>query len=145
MKSSKVYIFILMVTALSCSKDSKTGSAPSIQIVSVSATELKEFKDSLTIIISYQDADGDIGQDNPDINDLKIKDRRLAEADYYFVQPLAPPGSGININGQIAVQLKNTFLLGSGANEITRFDIQLKDKAGHWSNTINTPEITITK
>lgn len=131
--------------ASACKKTDSAGNTPVIKLVSVSSTELKEFKDSLTIVISYTDGDGDIGQDNPDVNDLKIKDRRLSEADYYFVKPLAPPGSKININGEIAVQLKNTFLLGSGADEITRFDIQLKDRAGHWSNTINTPEITITK
>lgn len=130
---------------VACKKDNKAGSAPVISLVSVSTTTMKEFKDSLTILIAYTDENGDIGEDNPDLNDLKIKDRRLSEADYYFVKPLAPPGSGIKINGTIAVQVKNTFLLGTGSSEITQFDIQLKDRAGHWSNTVNTPQITINK
>lgn len=136
---------ILLMAFVSCKKDNKAGAAPVISLISVSTTSMKEFKDSLTILISYTDENGDIGEDDPDKNDLKVKDRRLSEADYYFVKPLAPPGSDIKISGTIAVQVKNTFLLGTGSSEITQFDIQLKDRSGHWSNTVNTPQITISK
>jgi hypothetical protein len=61
------------------------------------------------------------------------------------VKPLSPPSSGIKINGIIAVQIKNAFLLGTGNSEITQFDIKLKDRAGNWSNSVSTPEITIKK
>lgn len=145
MKGIQYTVMLCILTLGSCGKEAQVSSAPSISLVSVSATELKQFKDSLVIVIAYSDGDGDIGQENPDINDLKVKDRRLSEADYYFVKPLAPPGSNAQISGQIQVRLKNTFLLGAGANEVTQFDIQLKDRAGHWSNSINTPNITITK
>lgn len=136
---------ILLMAFVSCKKDNKAGAAPVISLISVSTTSMKEFKDSLTILISYTDENGDIGEDDPDKNDLKVKDRRLSEADYYFVKPLAPPGSDIKISGTIAVQVKNTFLLGTGSSEITQFDIQLKDRSGHWSNTVNSPQITISK
>ena len=78
-------------------------------------------------------------------NDLFVKDRRLANADYYFVKPLSPPGSEIKITGIISVQIKNTFLLGTGNSELTQFNLKLRDRAGNWSNSINTPNITITK
>jgi hypothetical protein len=146
MKKLKLISLFLPVAMLwGCKKDNKAGAAPTISFISVSSVDLKEYKDSLTILISYSDADGDIGQDDPDINDLKVKDRRLSEADYYFVKPLAPPNSSIAISGTLAIQIKNTFLLGTGNSEITQFDIQLKDRAGHWSNTVNTPQITISK
>lgn len=140
---SIVVLSLLMLNA--CKKDSATGTAPVIKLISVSATDIKEFKDSLTIEIEYTDGDGDIGEDDPDKNSLQIKDRRLTEADFYFVKPLAPPDSDIKITGRIQVQIKNTFLLGTGNAEITQFDIKLRDKAGHWSNSINTPNITISK
>ncbi len=143
----KPFILILLISilALGCSKDSATGGAPSIKLISVSADSVREFKDSLVIVLEYTDMDGDIGEDNPDNNSLQIKDRRLSAADFYFVQPLAPPNSSIKIKGQIAVQVKNVFLLGTGNSEITKFDIKLRDRAGHWSNSINTPDITINK
>jgi hypothetical protein len=144
----KKYCFLpalILLAFVSCNKDSAVSSVPIIKFLDVNSTTIKEFKDSLVIRFEYTDADGDIGEDNPDKNDLFIKDRRLANADYYFVKPLSPPGSEIKITGIISVQIKNTFLLGTGNSELTQFDIKLRDKAGNWSNSINTPNIKITK
>lgn len=35
------------------------------------------------------------------------------------------------------------FLLGTGTSETTILTIKLKDRAGNWSNAIETPVITI--
>jgi hypothetical protein len=144
-KSRISFLFVLSLCFLSCSKDSAVSSLPVIKFLDVNSTSIKQFKDSLFIRFEYTDADGDIGEENPDKNDLFVKDRRLANADYYFVKPLSPPGSEIKIKGIIIVQIKNTFLLGTGNSELTQFDIKLRDRAGNWSNSINTPNITITK
>lgn len=140
-----ILIFSLAIGFVSCSKDKATGGAPVIKLISVSSTDIKEFRDSLVIVLEYTDTDGDIGESDPDKNSLQIKDRRLSNADFYFVKPLSPPDSEIKITGRIEVQIKNTFLLGTGNTEITQFDIKLRDRAGHWSNSINTPEISINK
>jgi hypothetical protein len=129
----------------SCKKDSAVSEVPSIKMLGVSSTDILQFKDSLVITLEYTDGNGDIGETDPDKNALQIKDRRLTNADYYFVKPLAPPGSGIKIKGTISVQVRNTFLLGTGNSEITNFDIKLRDRKGNWSNNISTPEITIRK
>jgi len=129
----------------SCSKKNDISEVPSIQMLNVNSTSILQFKDSLVITIEYTDGNGDIGEINPDKNSLQIKDRRLSNADYYFVQPLAPPGSDIKIKGVIKVQIRNTFLLGTGNSETTNFDLKLRDRSGNWSNTISTPEITIRK
>ena len=139
------FLILVSMCFLSCSKDSALSSVPVIKFLDVNSTSIKQFKDSLIIRFEYTDADGDIGEENPDKNDLFIKDRRLANADYYFVKPLSPPGSEIKIKGIISVQIKNTFLLGTGNSELTQFDIKLRDRAGNWSNSVNTPNISITK
>lgn len=138
-------VFLVLLAFVSCSKDSALSSVPVIKFLDVNSTSIKEFKDSLVIRFEYTDADGDIGEDNPDKNDLFVKDRRLVNADYYFVKPLSPPGSEIKITGIISVQIKNSFLLGTGNSELTQFNLKLRDRAGNWSNSINTPNITITK
>ncbi len=140
-----VLIVVVIILAIGCSKDSATGGAPSIKLISISSDSVKEFKDSLVVVLEYTDMDGDIGESDPDKNSLQIKDRRLSEADFYFVKPLAPPGSEILIKGQIAVQIKNLFLLGTGNAEITKLDIKLRDRAGHWSNSVSTSDIVIKK
>jgi len=142
------FICFLTVCLFSCKKNdelSGNSNVPFIKIISVSSTTILQFKDSLLITFEYSDGDGDIGETNPDLNDIQIKDKRLSKADYYFIKPLSPPGSTIKTTGTIAVQMKNTFLLGTASSETTTFELKLKDRAGNWSNSIFTPTITITK
>lgn len=142
---------ILLSTSLllmNCKKEdelSGNSKVPFIKIIDVSATTLIQFKDSLVIRFEYSDGDGDIGEINPDQNDLQVKDKRLSKADYYFVKPLSPPNAEIKTKGIIAVQIKNTFLLGTANSETTTFELKLRDRAGNWSNSIITPIITIVK
>lgn len=137
----------LFMALQSCTKEDPITESPVplIRLISVSSKNLKQFKDSLVIVIEYTDADGDIGETNPDINDLEIKDQRLSKADYYFVKPLTPPNANIKVTGTIAVQIKNTFLLGSADSENTSFELRLRDRAGNWSNSVKTAVITINK
>jgi len=143
--------FIILVSGFcllsSCKKEEVVvvSTLPLIKLVSVSKTSVVQFKDSLVITIEYNDGDGDIGEIDPDKNAIQIKDSRLSKPDFYFVKPLSPPGSTIKTKGTIAVQLKNTFLLGTANTEVTNYELRLKDRAGNWSNTISTPDITITK
>ena len=132
----------------SCKKNDEltgSGNVPFIKMMDVSSTSILQFKDSLVITFEYTDDDGDIGETDPDKNDIQIKDKRLSKADYYFIKPLSPPGTSIKTKGTISVQMKNTFLLGTAYSEITTFELKLKDRAGNWSNSIITPTITITK
>lgn len=142
-------IICLMVLAGGCKKEEQVNTTgnpnPLIRLVSVSSKQLKQFKDSLVITIEYTDGDGDVGETNPDVNDLEIKDQRLSKADYYFVKPLTPPNANIKVKGIISVQIKNTFLLGTADSEITTFELRLRDRAGNWSNSVKTELITITK
>lgn len=132
---------------LSGCKDNSTpapvNTTPLIKMLGVSSTSILQFKDSLTITIEFNDGDGDIGETDPDKNDIMVKDSRLSKPDFYFVKPLAPPGSGIRLTGTIPIQLKNTFLLGTGNSETVTFEVRLRDRAGNWSNIVSTPTITI--
>ncbi|NQW41997.1 MAG: hypothetical protein HQ463_01005 [Bacteroidetes bacterium] len=142
----KILSFVsIAIGFFACKKDAATSEVPVIKLISISSTSVKQFTDSLSIVFEYTDGDGDIGNINPDENNLQVKDKRLSKADYYFVKPLAPPDSKIKIKGQLVVQLKNTFLLGTSNTEVTSFELKLRDRKGNWSNTILTPNITITK
>lgn len=118
---------------------------PRIALVKIEPVIVKEFSDSLKITFSYEDGDGDLGFENADINSLEIHDERLQKPDYYYIPPLAPIGSSVNIKGRLTMKVKNIFLLGSGSAEITRFTLRIKDRAGNNSNPVTTPEITITR
>ncbi|MBA3706391.1 MAG: hypothetical protein H0W84_11005, partial [Bacteroidetes bacterium] len=111
--------------------------------VSAAPFSVTQFKDSVEVVISYKDSNGDIGDESADEFSLQVKDSRLANPDYYHIQPLTPDKKELKIEGTLKVRINTMFLLGSGTSETTILTIKLKDRAGHWSNAIETPVITI--
>jgi len=108
-------------------------------------TTVTQFRDSLVVLVHYKDGDGDLGFTEPDSLSMMVQDDRTPAADWYYIPPLAPSSAVIAIQGDLEIKLHNTFLLGSGSQEITKFHIKLKDRAGHWSNEVTTPQITINR
>jgi hypothetical protein len=119
--------------------------SPRIALVKIEPTTVKQFTDSLKITFTYEDGDGDLGFENADINSLEVQDERLQKTDTYYIPPLAPTDAKIRIKGQLTMNLRNVFLLGTGNIETTSFTLRIKDRAGNFSNPIKTPEITITR
>ncbi len=133
-------------TVLSCKDiEVKDDPVPVISIESITPNNIKQFSDSVTISIRYKDGDGDLGSADADIRSLSIRDTRLSKEDTYFVAPLAPLDAKISIEGILKIQLRNLFLLGNGASETTKFEVRIKDRAGHESNLAVSELVTITK
>lgn len=138
------YIALVMVVLAGCRKqEEEVDPIPVIELVSVSETEVVQFENQVNIVLSYADADGDLGQVDPDALSLRVKDDRLLEYDWYHIPPLTPDNQELDISGTFTVSLPPLFLLGNGTQEITAFTLQVRDRAGHWSNPVATPEITI--
>lgn len=146
MKPPVILLFV-MIVFIGCKPERfYTGDPkPVISKITLNQTSFKQFTDTVVISFDYADGDGDLGFDNADSLSLEIKDVRFAKADYYHVRPLAPAGTQVNIHGTIKVTLKNVFLLGAGTSETTKFQLRIKDRMQHWSNTLETKTITITK
>jgi len=146
----KIYI-ILIATALifGCKKEDSVqeelSKDPSISFVSLSPSEVENFKNSVTLVISYRDNNGDIGFDDPDEYALWVKDSRLDSADLYHIPPLAPLGKNLIIKGNLEIVLNSMFIIGNGDEELVSLTVKLKDRENNWSNIINTPTITIKK
>ncbi|TVR81670.1 MAG: hypothetical protein EA412_02570 [Chitinophagaceae bacterium] len=144
MKKILIYIVLIPLFGLfSCSKKEVLDEVPYIELVSVEPLEMIQFKDTLTITIRYEDGNGDLGFADADSNALYVHDQRLDKADMFYVPPLAPLDAEVHISGKLDIQIGNTFLIGNGPSEKTRFYIKIRDRAGNMSNEIVTPEITI--
>lgn len=124
-------------------KDDDPSPFPEIEFVSISATEVEEFSNQVEVVIGYYDVNGDLGTVDADDLSLQIKDARLEGVDLYHVPPLTPELEELEIEGTFNVQLNPLFLLGNGSMESTDFTIQLRDRAGNWSNQITTPLVII--
>lgn len=121
---------------------------PSITLVSISSNAVKASQDSISFIIEYTDGNGDLGTEDPDETSIELVDQRDAQTLVfrYHLQPLAPVGSVISITGELNIVLDHTILLDENNDtETTTFSIRLKDRAGNWSNTVETETITISK
>ena len=140
------YTAFTLLLVFSCKKEEeKYSTTPEIEFVSLTPSSTAEFSQNVRLVLKYKDGDGDIGTEDPDSYSLFVKDARLPKADEYHVQPLSPPGSNIQIEGELSVKLAGLFVIGSDSTENTSFKVKLKDRAGNFSNEITTSKITITK
>lgn len=147
----KVLNWILLgvvLAALGCSEAERVPAVPGsprITFVDIQPRTVVEFQDSIDVVIQYQDTDGDLGHEDPNIHQMEVKDARLENPDTYHMPILTPAGDPLSIEGTLRLKLKNTSLLGSGGDELTNYEIRIRDRAGNWSNTIVTDEIRIVR
>jgi hypothetical protein len=145
---TQIVLISLPLLLNSCKKEEDEpvqNTAPTISIASLSTDSVKEFVDSVIVEISYQDAQGNLGSIDPDVNDLEVKDSRLSQPDFYHVKPLAPEGYTLNISGKLRIRLSTLFLLGIGNEETATFTIRLRDQSGEWSAPVTSDPITIVR
>ncbi len=136
--------FAILAGLFSCKKKTEPDLVyPTILGISLSTTSVKQFEESVTLTISYKDGDGDLGAENPDSAVVFVQDSRLDKPDKYHIPPLAPLGSELSIQGKITITLNSTFLIGNGTAEDITYSVELKDRAGHRSNTFTTEKIRI--
>ena len=146
--SKNRFLLILFPLAIiaghGCKKDVPMyGSAPEIKFISVVPSVVTQFKDSIVFTISYQDGDGDLGQNDPNVNNLFIIDNRINIMYSYRIPQLAPDGAKIIIKGNLTVVLKNTSITDNSFSQLAVYSIYLKDRAGNRSNTVLTSAITV--
>lgn len=145
MKRIPHLLLVLFVFALTggCGKEPELDPVPQITFVSISETEVISFTNTIEVVFSYADQDGDLGTVDPDAGSLRVKDSRLPEPDWYHIPPMTPELQALQIEGTYTVQLNPLFILGNGELEVASFTLQLRDRAGNWSNSITTPEVRI--
>ncbi len=121
---------------------------PVLTMDSVSKTHLKQFADSLVIHFSFTDGDGDLG--DPDKVNTFVTDVRPTAGyqltDSIWRIPLIPrKGSLKQISGRITLTLPvgYTLCLPMKAMDTMYYKIKIVDRAGHESNSIQTPPLIL--
>ncbi|MGB3948408.1 MAG: hypothetical protein WBM13_10510 [Bacteroidia bacterium] len=145
---TKFLLFSIFCTVLfSCKKDDEItiSTTPELNFVSISPTTATEYQDKITIVITYKDGDGDLGENAPDVKNLFLTDTRNNVTYQYRISQLAPSGQAIAIQGTLAIELKNTAIINGSTSESVTYSIYAKDRAGNVSNTISTSAITLTQ
>lgn len=138
----RVTYFLVLVSGLSACKE-EPSTVPVISNLTVEPMLVEEFTDTVTISFDYSDYDGDLGHPDPNITSLSVKDSRLEFEDLYHVQPLAPVGSNVPIQGRLSVRLNNLFILGNDSTEELQFEVMIQDRKGSWSELVESDTITV--
>jgi hypothetical protein len=139
-------IYILVgVLLLSCEKEEVMSDTPIIDFISISPTTVQEYTDDIIITISYTDGDGDLGENNPDINNLFVEDNRNGIEYKFRIPELSPSGSTITIEGNFNIKINGSGITNSSTSQQVNYAIYVKDRAGNKSNIITTSSITIQK
>lgn len=137
----------LLVFALAlltaCKKDEADPEAPIIAYLGISADSVQQFNNAVVIRFSFEDYQGDLGEPDSDDFSLRIKDARISEYDWYHIPPMTPDLKELHIKGTYELTLDPLFLLSTGTIENTNFTFQIRDRAGNWSNEVQTKFIAI--
>ena len=128
---------------IGCGNDETVSEIPYIEFVSVNPKQVQAFEDNLIFTIFYQDGDGDLGENNPDLHNLFLKDNRNDIVYEYRIEQLAPDDANITIQGEINIELSGTGITDDSQEQSTTFDIYIVDRAGNNSNTISSSNIIV--
>jgi|TARA_B100000959_G_scaffold273655_1_gene324439 hypothetical protein len=145
LNNMKKIILIIPLLFFGCKKEElrEDMDVPYISIKRITPKIVQEFTESVLLEIAYEDGNGDLGFQNPDVLSLSVQDSRLDTPDFYHIPPLAPDGEEIYIKGTFNVYLNTTFLIGVGSSEKLTYSVRIKDRAENWSNTVTSEEITV--
>lgn len=138
----------------SCQKEDSLPVTPSIEFKSLEkfATVSAGF-DSLVLTFAFEDGDGDIGFPESDTSSRDIFVKLFEKQNGVFVpivftdtllftyrMPyLEPTGNNSSLKGDVIISYLG-YLLGV-PNDTVRYELYIKDRAGHISNTITTSEV----
>ena len=139
----KLIYLLFVISLIACEKEDSTHFFPEIVFESISPDSVQEYSDSIVIIISYSDRDGNLGENNPDVHNLFIQDNRNDIEYKYRIPELSPSGSVISIEGTFTIKINGTGITDESSSQQVNYTIYVKDRAGNSSNTVSTSSITI--
>ena len=158
MKKQLLWLCLAIFSLAACTKETtKTnendpfpmiGDTPEITLMKVSKTTIQQYVDSLVFTIQYLDGNGDVGTEDPDTPSIVVVDTRDPDllVFEYHLPPQGPPDTEIILQGTLDIVLDNSILIDmNNTSEQTSFKIRMTDRAGNWSNEVETETITITQ
>ncbi len=142
------YLILFVVTAAlwtSCIKPPDYSKVPSITFMRFSNPTVQAFSDSVQLVLSFTDGDGDIGplSDNDTTLNLFLTDSRDNSVKKYQLPNITPSGSVKAISGEITVTI-GPFACKAGVDtDQLTYSIRVKDRSGNLSNAAVTSALNI--
>lgn len=149
------FVIALLVPAViaavpGCQKEDKYPVTPEIEFKSLDIYKNSSGQDSLELIFSFTDGDGDLGTPEIDLTSRDIFVKIFELRNGVFVEPvlpapleyklpyLEPRGNNKSLKGDIKLNVDYNI---TWPNDTIRYSLYIKDRAGNQSNTITTSVI----
>jgi hypothetical protein len=151
-----VFLSLILSGVFSCAKAPDFPKEPIIEFVQISSTSFFQATvqpDTIIIVFSFTDGDGDLG-DNDNLN-IFLTDSRIPNTPQQFRMPFIPlEGVGNGISGEVSMKLATSCCIYPDLtppcqqniqfpSNTLYYSIQIKDRAGNLSNSIRTPDLTM--
>ena len=140
-----LYIALVSFVFLSCEKEELLSTIPSIELIKTEPTEVDALAEPIFFNIAYRDGDGDLGENDPDVYNLILRDPRIDVTYRYRIRELVPGGAEVPISGTLVFGIPNVFITDGSTLQTVNFEIYVTDRAGNKSNVINSGVITISE
>jgi hypothetical protein len=139
------FLIALLVAVTACKKDKVDllDPVPTILSVTIARTSVTAYQDSIVFAVNYRDGDGDLGENAPDAHNLFLVDNRIGVTEEFRIRELAPQGAEIPITGTLNVVLRNTGITDNSTQQTFNYTIYMRDRAGHESEHVTTPDVTV--
>jgi hypothetical protein len=149
-------IVVVMASFSACIKAPNFPKEPEIEFVSISKTVFFQntvFRDSLIIVFSFTDGDGDLGDDS-ELN-LYMTDSRFPDSPQRFRIPFIPQeGVGNGISGEVSMKVETSCCIYPDLTPPCQvnpqhptnnfyYSFQIDDRAGNKSNIIRSPDLVM--
>jgi len=150
MRNLNFYLLLTMLLILiSCKKEEAKpvfDPIPHIAFLEMSPGSVKAYKDSVSFVISYEDGDGDLGENTAGSENLFLKDLRTGASYTFRIRRLVPGDEKAPIKGTLKFVLPFVILTDdSSTQQEVRFEIKLRDRAGNESNTVQTGMLQVNR
>ena len=164
MRKLQSYLALVLLASFiaSCIQPPNYPNEPVIEFLSLNQTSIAQGNggataDTLAVLFSFTDGDGDLGNDGDSI-DVFLTDSRDGFVNQFKLPLIPDQGTGNGISGEITLRIPNkpfniccTFPNGATAcqpntefpTDTLSYGITIKDRAGNESNKVQTDVITI--
>ncbi len=152
-----IYILWILCVNYACVTDRDVSEVPHISLTGLSKNAMKQSalnEDSLWLFLKFEDGDGDISYPATDTTrDVTIIDRRTGFLHDRYKLPDFQISGEKQIDGELKILIFTTCCLIEGIppcfsdtrfpTDTVDFDVFIRDRAGHVSNTVTIPDILI--
>jgi len=140
-----VPVFIALFNA--CTNPPDFSEVPEIEFVSVNKVLIHEQQDSINLVFSFKDGDGDLGVNQSDTSsNTFITDIRSGKKPFTYLYRLpyvSSKGSIKAISGQVSINIPGVTCVPGKTIDTILYRIQIIDRAGHYSNIIESEKIVV--